>query len=187
VVHRRAGVGVGTHHPRRVRDAGDRIGRQRVHDVAPVGRQAQRVGGRAARLGVLAGDPSDLHDGQRRPVREHDRHLQDRADRGADVRLGVVDERLRAVAALQQERPALGDVGQPCLQPVDLGRQGDRRNALQHGAHVRDVHGVGPVGLLGRRTGEGVVEAGAHVTGQGWQLGQHFDRGVDGPVHKGPA
>ena len=46
-----------------------------------------------------------------------------------------------------------------------------------------DVLGVGPVGLLRGRAAQRVVEAGPQVGGQRRQLGQHFDRGVDGPVH----
>ena len=37
------------------------------------------------------------------------------------MRLGVVDERLGAVAALQQERLAARDLAEPLLEPVDLG------------------------------------------------------------------
>ena len=69
------------------------------------------------------------------------------------------------------------------LQPVDLRRQRDRRHALQHRAHVRDVLGVGPLGLLRGRAGQRVVEPGPQVGGQRGQLGQHLDRRVDGPVH----
>ena len=182
-VHRRRRVGVGADHPGRVGDARDRVGDQRVDDVAPVGGQAERVERGAARLGVLARDAPDLHHRQRRAVGEHDRHLQEGADGGPEVRLGVVDERLGAVAALEQERAAVGDIGQPVVQFVHFGRQRDRRDAFQHRADVRDGLRVGPLRLLRRGTGERVVQPLAQVGGQGRQLGQHFDGGVDGPVH----
>ena len=62
------------------------------------------------------------------------------------------------------------------------GGQHDGRDALQHGAHVGDLRGVGPVGLLCGRAGERLVEPGAEVAGQRGQFGQHVDRCVDGPV-----
>ena len=78
---------------------------------------------------------------------------------------------------------AVGDVGQPVVQLVHFGRQRDRRDALQHRADVRDGLRVGPLRLLRGGTGERVVQPLAQVGGQGRQLGQHFDGGVDGPVH----
>ena len=182
-VHRRAGVGVGADHARRVGDPRGRVGDERVHDVAAVGRQAQCVDRGAARLGVLPGDPADLDHRHARAVGEHDRHLQQGADRGTDVRLGVVDEGLGAVAALQQEGPALRDGGEPALEAVDLRRQGHRRHALQHGAHVSDVRQVRPLGLLGRRAGQSLVQPGAQLDRKRGQLGQDVHRRVDGPVH----
>ncbi|MCO5546650.1 hypothetical protein L7F22_000084 [Adiantum nelumboides] len=165
-VHRRARVGVGAHHPRRVRDPAGRVGRQAVDDVAAVGRQAHRVDVGAARLGVLPGDPPDLHHRHRGAVGQHDGHLQQRADGGADVRLGVVDERLGAVAALQQERLPVRDVGEPRLQPVDLRRQHHRRDGLEDLPHVAHLRRVGPLGLLGGRAGERVVQGGAQLAGE---------------------
>ena len=100
-----------------------------------------------------------------------------------DVRLGVVDERLGAVAALQQERLAAGDLGQLAVQPVDLGRHRHRRHALQHRAHRARP---------GRRPSSGCCAAGLasaassrvpQVVGQRRQRRQLVDRYVDGPVH----
>jgi hypothetical protein len=159
------------------------MGDQRVHDVAAVGRQAQRVDRGAARLGVLAGDPADLDHRHARAIGQHDGHLQQGADRRADVRLGVVDERLGAVAALKQEGTTLGDGGQALVEAVDLRRQRHRRHALQHGAHVRHRRGVRPLGLLGSRAGESLVQFGAQLDGKRGELRQHVHRGVDGPVH----
>ncbi len=93
-------------------------------------------------------------------------------------------ERLRAVPALEQERLAAGDVGEPGAEPVDLRGHGDRRHALQHGAHLTDGLGVRPVRLLGRRTGQRVVQPVAQLGGQRGQLGQGVDRHVNGPVHE---
>ena len=99
-------------------------------------------------------------------VGQHDRHLQQRADVAADVRFGVVGERLGAVAALQQERLAAGDLGQLGLQPVDLGRHGDRRHALQHRAHRLGLVGV-PARLLRGRLGQRGVQPGRRSAGSG--------------------
>ena len=77
--------GSGIREPRRRRPGVDR--------VAAVGRQAQRVVSDERGLRVLARDPRDLHHGQARAVRQHDRHLQQGADRRARMcRSGVVDE-----------------------------------------------------------------------------------------------
>ncbi len=89
-----------------------RVRREAVDHVSAVGPQAERVDVGRPRLGVLAGDAGDLDHRHAGAVGEHDRHLQQRADVGADVRFGVVDERLGAVTALQQEGLAEGDIGQ---------------------------------------------------------------------------
>ena len=99
------------------------------------------------------------------------------------MRLGVVDERLGAVAALQQERLTPCNGAEALLQPVDLRRERDRRHALEHRADVGDVLGVGPLGLLRGRAGQCVVEPGPQIGGKRGQLGQHLDRCVDRPVH----
>ncbi|GAA4872197.1 hypothetical protein GCM10023403_43290 [Pseudonocardia benzenivorans] len=48
---------------------------------------------------------------------------------------------------------------------------------------MRDLLGVGPVRLLGGGPRQRLVETGTQVRGQRRQLGQHFDGGVDRPVH----
>ena len=91
----------------------------------------------------------------------------------AQVRLGVVGERLRAVAALEQERLTAGDRGQPVLQPVDLGGHGDRRHALQHGADLRRPRPAsGQSGCCAAGRASAVVEALPQGGGQGRQAGQ---------------
>ena len=181
-VHRRTGVGVGPHQAGRVVVAHRCVGREAVDHVAAVGLQAERVDVGRARLRVLARDAGDLHHRHARAVGQHHRHLQQRADVGPDVRLGVVDERLGAVAALQQERLAARDVGQLRLEPLDLRRHGQRRHALQNRPHRLRLVG-GPARLLGGGLGQGGVEPLAQVVGQRRQIRQLVDGYVDGPVH----
>ena len=110
---------------------------QVVDGVAAVARAAVGLEVGAARLGVLAGDPPDLDHRQRRAVGQHDGHLQQRADLAADLLAGVRGEGLGAVAALQQERLAARDGGQPLAQRVALLRLHQRRHLGQ------DLHDVG--------------------------------------------
>ena len=63
-------------------------------------------------LGELAGDPTDLHDRDPHRVRQHDGHLEDDAQLLPDVVGRELLERLGAVAGLEQERTAGGDLGQ---------------------------------------------------------------------------
>ena len=182
-VHRRRRVGVRADEPARVRPA--RLGRglERVDHVTAVGRQPRRVDVRAARLGVLAGDAAELDDGHRRAVGEHHGHLQQRPDRPAQVRLVVVDEGLRAVAALEQERVPAGDLPEPHLQPVHLGRDRDRRHALQQRPHPAQVLGIWPRRLLGRRPAQRVLEGRGQRRRQRGKLGERGHGHVDGPGH----
>ncbi len=181
-VHRRAGIRVGTHQARRIVFARGRIGGEPVDHVAAVGPKTECVDVRRSRLRVLTRDACDLDHRHARAVGQHHRHLQQRADVAADVRLGVVDERLGAVAALQQERLALRDIGQLAGQLLDFGRDRDRRHAFQHRAHrLRLVRR--PAGLLGSRFGQGLVQPRAQIRGQRRQRRQLVDRDVDGPVH----
>ena len=182
-VHRRRRVRVGANHPGRVGDPGLRGGGQRVDDVAAVGRQAERIERGRARLGVLAGDPGDLHHRHRRAVGEHHRHLQQGADVAPDVRFGVVDVGLGAVAALQQERLAAGNGGQLVGQLVDLAGHGHRRDGLQHRADREHLLRVRPDRLLRRGPGQGVVQPVAQVRRERRQGRQNVRRNVDGPVH----
>jgi hypothetical protein len=99
------------------------------------------------------------------------------------VRLGVVDEGLGAVAALQQERLSPGDRGELVTQLVDLGGHRDRRHALQHGAHHPHRLRVRPFRLLGGRQGQRLVQFGTEPSRQRRQFGQRLQREVDGAVH----
>ena len=182
-VHRRRRVGVGADHPGRVGDPGLRGGGQRVDDVAAVGRQAERIQRGRARLGVLAGDPGHLDHRHRRAVGEHHGHLQQGADVAPDVRLGVVDVGLGAVAALQQERLAAGHRGQLVGQLVDLAGHRHRRHRLQHRPDGQHLLGVRPLRLLRGRAGERVVQPRPQLGRQRRQARQNVRRDVDRPVH----
>ena len=73
---------VGLDEPGRVVAAQRLVEREPVDHVAAVGRQAHAVAGLGAGgagLGVLPGDPPDLHHRHRGAVGQHDGHLQDRA------------------------------------------------------------------------------------------------------------
>ena len=98
------------------------------------------------------------------------------------MRFGVVDERLRAVAALQQERLTAGDLGQHVLQPHDLRRHRHRGHALQDRSHRLDLLGR-PTGLLGGGLGQRGVQPGPQIRRQRRQRRQLLDRYVNGPVH----
>ena len=140
-------------------------GVQRVDQVAAVRRQAERVGRRRAGLGVLPGDPGHLDHRHRRAVGQHDRHLQQRARVGEQVALGVVGERLGAVAALQQERAALADLGEPDPQLVDLVGRDDRRDVVENLADRGDLVHVRPGRHLHPGQGPPAVEAERLVLG----------------------
>ncbi len=123
-----------------------------VDRVATVRRQRHagpglEVGG--ARLGVLPGEPAQLHHGHRRGVGQHDRHLQQDPQLVAGVVGGDAGERLGAVTALEQERLALGDRGELGGQLVALAGvdQGPEPAQLRDGGV--DGVAVGIVRLLG--------------------------------------
>ena len=85
------------------------------------------LGGARAGLGELAGDAPDLHDRHAHRVRQHDGHLQDDAQLLPDVVGGELLERLGAVAGLEQERVAGGDLGERRLQRAGLAGEHERR------------------------------------------------------------
>ncbi len=182
-VHRRAGVGVSPHQPRRVMLACRGVRGEAVDHVPAVRLQAQCVDVGRPRLGVLAGDAGHLHHRHAGAVGQHHGHLQQGADVAADVGFGVVGERLRAVAALQQKRLAPGHLRELFLQPDDLGGHGHRWHAFEHLAHRRRLIGV-PAGLLGGRLGQRGVQLRPQVDRQRRQRRQLVDRNVDGPVHR---
>ena len=89
---------------------------------------ADGLGGRGAGLGELAGDAADLHDRHADGVGEHDGHLQDDAQLLSDVVGGELLEALGAVAGLEQEGVAGGDLGEFGLQGAGLAGEHERRH-----------------------------------------------------------
>ncbi len=131
-VQRGRGRVVDLDQPLRVGDPGLRGEVEAVDGVAAVRRQGHPVAGlevRGPRLGVLAGDPAELHDRHGGGVGQHDRHLQQHPQLVAHVVGGHPVEGLGAVPALQQERLAAGDRGQLRLQVVALTGEDQRRHA----------------------------------------------------------
>ena len=103
-----------------------------VDDVAAIDRQldaAALLGRRGARLGELAGDAADLHHRRSRGIGQHHRHLQEQAEEIADVVGAVLGEALGAIAALQQESLAGGDLRQRLFQVARLAGKDQRRKS----------------------------------------------------------
>ena len=105
-----------------------------VDDVAAVAGQRHpvlRLGVRRARLGELARHPPDLHHRQRAREGQHHRHLEEHAEEVADVIGGMLGERFRAVAPLQQKRLAGRHPGERRFQLARLAGEDQRREARQ--------------------------------------------------------
>ncbi|CAM3831476.1 hypothetical protein NOZE110980_16960 [Nocardioides zeicaulis] len=146
-------VVVDLHEPLGVGDAG--LGGEvvAVDGVAAVGRERHAVAGLlvgAARLGVLAGEPAELHDRHRGGVGQDDGHLQQHPQLVADVVGGDAGEGLGAVAALEQERLAARHGRDLLGQVVALTREHQRRRGAQSLDRGVDGCGVGIAGLLER-------------------------------------
>ena len=113
-----------------------------------------------ARLHELAGDPADLEHRQRGAVGEHGRHLEqdlqplaDRDGRVGGAALGQpveVVERLGAVARLEQERAARGDLGERGPNLARLAGEDERRLGVQAAPDLCGARLVGPLRLLER-------------------------------------
>ena len=134
-----------------------------VDDVAAVGRKGHAVAGLViggAGLGELPGHAAHLDDGHRGAVGEHHGHLEDGLDPGADLVCRGCLEGLGAVAALEQERLALGCGGQALAEDVHFAGENQRR---KHGEFldggVEHVL-VLPAGLLGDGQVPPVVKSG---------------------------
>ena len=116
-----------------------------VDDVAPVTRKLETVhclGRSRARLGELPGDPADLHDRHGTREGEHQRHLQEDAERITDVVGRVFGESLGAIAALQQKGPAPRDVAEVTLQLARLtceNERGEPRDLRLDGRQCRGI------------------------------------------------
>lgn len=117
-----------------------------VDDVAAIGRQrhvALLLDIRRTRLGELAGDAADLDDRQLRPEGQYDGHLQEGAEEVADIVGAVFGEALGAIAALQQETVAFGDIGEMLLQAACFTCKNERRIAGKRGFRCRQSGCVG--------------------------------------------
>ena len=150
-VERDRGAVVSAQQPIRVRRPGLRGEVEAVDGVAAVGGQFDAVaclGLTGPRLGELAGHPGNLDDGHARPVGEDERHLQQRLQLGADRVGGRALERLRAVAALQDEGLAPRHRGQTFPQLVAFVGEDQRRQRRQLAGDRLQPLPVGPVGLL---------------------------------------
>ena len=156
---------VGLDQPLRVRHAcfGGEV--EAVDGVAAVRREGHALAGLevgGARLGVLAGEPAELHHRHGGGVRQDDRHLQEHPELVADVVGRGARERLGAVAALEEERLALRDLAELDLEVVALTGEDQRRQRAQARDGGVDRDGV-RVGRLLRR-----ARARAATPGRGW-------------------
>ena len=131
-VERRRRLAVGHELAARIGRAG--LGREGdvADNVAAVARQFDAVDGLGrgrARLGELAGDAADLHHRRTAGIGEHHRHLEEETEEIADVVRRMLGEALGAIAALEQEGLALGDLGQGALQLAGFARKHQRGKA----------------------------------------------------------
>ena len=127
-----------------------------VNDVAPIDRKLDRAAlfhRRGPRLGELAGDAADLHHRRGRRIGQHHRHLQEQPEEIANIVGAVLGKALRAIAALQQEGFASGDLGQRLFQVAGLAGKDERRKGRKLRLDLRQRLGVGIVRHLQRRLG----------------------------------
>ena len=120
-----------------------------VDHVAPVGGQLDAVAGLGRlgpRLGELPGHAADLDHRHAAGVGQHDGHLQQGLELVADGVGGGAGEGLGAVAALQHERLARGDGGEPVLELVALAREDERRAGASSAVTARSSAGSGQSG-----------------------------------------
>ena len=150
-VQRRRRLVVRLHEALGVGRAGAGLEQRAVDDVAAERRQvdvADALGGAGAGLGELAGDAPDLHDRHAERVGQHDRHLEDDAQLLPDVVGRELLERLGAVAGLEEERVAGGDLGERGLQRPGLAGEDERGIAGDGLQRPVQLVGVRPLGLL---------------------------------------
>ncbi len=150
-VERGGGLLVGRHETRRIGTPRLFVERLVVHHV-PTERVelgvADALGGRRTRLGELARDASDLDHRHAGGVGECHRHLQDDLQLVAD-RIGrEVGERLRAVTGLEEERPAVRNVGQLSRQAPGLTGENEWRKCGELCFGLLERVGVRPLRLL---------------------------------------
>ncbi len=131
-IERRRGLPVSLQLPARIGRA--RLGAKfgAVDDVAAIDRQLDAAAlfrRRGARFGELAGNAADLDHRRSRRIGQHHRHLQEQAEKIADIVGAVLGEALGAIAALQQERLAGRNLRQRPLEVARLAGKDQRRKA----------------------------------------------------------
>ena len=122
-----------------------------VEDVAAERRHllpVDRLHGAGAGLGVLAGHAANTDDSLVGAPDEDQTHLQQQLDLGLDDALAAVVEELGAVASLQQEGLALGDIPQVLLELVDLVGVDNGRELLQLGRGLAQCLEIWVLGAL---------------------------------------
>ena len=123
----------------------------RVDHVAAVTRQAYPVLGLeiiGPGLDELARHAADLDHRQARAVGQHHRHLQKHAEGIADVVGMKFGEALGAVPTLEQEGPALHDLGEVLAKAPRFTGEYQGRKILELGLDLRERPFIRPLGLL---------------------------------------
>lgn len=171
-VERRGGCVVHPLQALGVRDAGLLVEVEAVDRVAPVGRQGHAVAGLGALgagLRVLPRDTAHLHHGHGGGVGQDGAHLEQRLQLVSDVVGGHGVEGLGAVAALEQERLALGHRRKAGAQLIALACEDERRIRLEVRDHIAQSLGIGVLRLLRRgkvspgvATGRGALSVHGH-------------------------
>ena len=154
-IHRHRRARVAADQALRVRSACLRIEGGGIDEITAVTRQCHAVASlavRRTRLGVLAGEAADAHDGELESVHEHEAHLQHDLEPVRDQRRGAVVETLGAIAALQQEASPLRRFGQQVPERHDLPRGDQRRQLAQLRERSCQLIRIRINRLLGMRT-----------------------------------
>ena len=156
------GLVIGLQQALRIRHAALFVEADAVDDVAAVGRQGHTVEGfivGRARLGELTGHAPDLDHRATGGEGHDDRHLQQHFKSVANLRRRELGKAFRAIAALQQERPALGYFGKLPAQLARFAGKHQRRVAGQSLLDLTQMRGVGVLRLLLDRQGTPAVRA----------------------------
>ena len=142
---------VGLQQTLRVRHATLRVEVDAIDDIAPVSRQRHAIDGFVtgrAGLGELAGHAPYLDHRTAGREGHDDRHLQQHLEGVANLGGREFGETLGAIAALQQERAALGHLGELPSQLPCFAGEDQRWQAGQGAFNAREVFGIRVFGLL---------------------------------------
>jgi hypothetical protein len=145
--------------PARVRRPGRGGELDSVDRIAPVDGKLDAVpdfGRRRPGLAELARHPADLRHGHAGRIGEHHGHLQQRFELASDGVGSCPGERLRAVAALEQECLTACYRGQPLFKLVAFAGEHQGRQALQVAYHRLKPTVVWPLWLLKRHRPAGM-------------------------------